>query len=163
MGHTRRVSWLDDVLWAVGFAALLGGMYYLAYKVEPHWVSKDGERFICMGQVMDHHGNPRSGWREYRVEVRWDGSVATRRRSRWVRSDARTWRMRARSDDPPKRKAIYLLAAERPEQDVRAQRRPSPFDDDLLAIRLPESSRAIAVLDDLVARPRRTLDDVEDV
>ena len=153
------MGWVDDALWLIGFAALLAGLYYLAYRMEPHWVSKDGERFICMGQVMDHHGNPRSGWREYRVEVRWDGSIATRKRSRWVRADARKWRMRARSEDPPKRKAIYLLVAERTDEDVKA-RRVSPFDADLLAIRLPESSRAIAVLDGLVAQPRRTLDDV---
>jgi hypothetical protein len=155
------VGWFDDVLWTVGFVAFLGGMYYVAYRIEPHWVSKDGHRFICTAQVMNHHGIPRSGWREYRVEVRWDGSVATRRRSRWVRADARTWRMKAKSDDAPKRKAIYLLGAQRSDRETSEQHW-NAADDDLLAIRLPASSRAIPVLDALVGSPHRTLDDLAD-
>ena len=147
---------LVDVL---GFGSVLAvciGMLYLASRIEPHWVSKDGQRFICNGQVMDRHGLPRTAWREYRVEVRWDGSIATRRRSRWVRADARLWRMQARSDDPPKSKAVYLFGPDRRTAGDRGG--PPDRADDLMAVRLPVKSRAIAVLDGLVRDPYPDVD-----
>ena len=166
MGHTRHVGWLDDVVWTVGFVAVLAGLYYLAYRVEPHWVSKDGQRFICHGQITDGHGTPRSGRREYRVEVRWDGSLATRRRSRWVRSDARRWRMRGRAPQTEKRRVQYVLVADPLDGERQGTRDPrsaryGSIDDDLMVIRIPDRSRAVPVLDALAANPFPAVDDLD--
>jgi hypothetical protein len=129
---------IDDLLWTGGFVALLVGLWYVAYRMDPHWVSKDGERFISNAQLMDHHGNTLGGWREYRFEVLSDGRIAARRRSRWVPRDSRTWRVQARSPDPSPKKALFLFADE-------------AGTGDLIAVRMPASSRAVAVLDRLAS------------
>jgi hypothetical protein len=127
---------MSDVLWIIGFVGVIGGMWFVAYRMDPHWVSKDGERFIANGQLMDHYGNTLGGWREYRFEVLADGRVSSRRRSRYVPRDARVWRVRARSDETPPKKAMFVLG----EDDAAGE---------MLAVRMPSSSRAVAVLDGL--------------
>lgn len=127
---------IDDVLWTVGFVVVLVGLWYVAYRMDPHWVSKDGERFISNAQLMDHHGNTLGGWKEYRFEVLPDGSIASRRRSRWVPKDERLWRVRAKSEDRSPKKALFLFAETDPSGDM-------------IAVRMPASSRAVPVLERL--------------
>jgi hypothetical protein len=134
---------MNDVLWTILFVAIVAGMWFVAYRMDPHWVSKDGERFIANAQLMDHHGNTLGGWREYRFEVLSDGHVASRRRSRYVPRDSRVWRVRARSDGTSPKKTVFVLG----EDDAAGE---------MLAVRVPTSSRAVPVLDGLTtgrARP----------
>jgi hypothetical protein len=53
-----------------------------------------------------------------------------------VPRDARVWRVRARSDETPPKKAMFVLG----EDDAAGE---------MLAVRMPSSSRAVAVLDGL--------------
>jgi hypothetical protein len=144
MGHTSPGKGgddvLDDVMWTVLFVGILVGLWFVAYRMDPHWVSKDGERFIANAQLMDHHGHTLGGWKEYRFEVLSDGMIASRRRSRWFPKDARVWRVRARSDGTSPKKTIFLLA----EADQSG---------DMIAVRMPTSSRAVPVLERLASAP----------
>lgn len=127
---------MTDLLWIVGFAAVLGGMYFAAFRFDPHWVSKDGRRFICQAQLVDHHGNTLHTWREYRFEVIDQKRIFARRRSRWTRRNEGVWRVAAKSDNPPKNREVYLL--------VSAE---SGGNTDQMAIRVPASSRAVPILE----------------
>lgn len=127
-----------DALWLLGFFAVVGGLLYASYKIEPHWVSKDGRRFLCNAQSVTEHGATLGAWREYRVEVLDDGRLFARRRSRLFPNAARMWVVAAKSESPPKRREVYLLESE------------TPGEDDMLAIRLPVGSKAIPILDALL-------------
>jgi hypothetical protein len=128
---------MSDLLWIVGFVAVLAGLYYVAFRVDPHWVSKDGRRFICHGQLIDNHGNTLQTWREYRFEVIDNTRIMGRRRSRWTHRSQGVWRIAARSDNPPKKREVFLLTSA--ESGITDQ----------MAIRLPSSSRAIHVLESM--------------
>ena len=138
VGHTRVV--MSDLLWIVGFVAVLAGLYYAAFRVDPHWVSKDGQRFVCHGQLVDRYGNTLQNWREFRFEVIDHKRIFARRRSRWTRRNEGVWRVSAKSDNPPKNREVYLLASA------------DSDNTDQMAIRLPASSRAVAVLEGLRAQ-----------
>jgi len=138
VGHTRVV--MSDLLWIVGFVAVLAGLYYAAFRVDPHWVSKDGRRFVCHGQLVDRYGNTLQNWREFRFEVIDHKRIFARRRSRWTRRNEGVWRVSAKSDNPPKNREVYLLASA------------DSDNTDQMAIRLPASSRAVAVLEGLRAQ-----------
>ena len=128
---------MSDVLWVVGFAALVGGLYIAAFRVDPHWASKDGRRFICHAQVVDRYGNTVQTWREYRFEVIDSTRIFARRRSRWTRRNAGVWQVVTKSDEPPKNREVYLLASA--ERDNSEQ----------MAVRLPARSRAVDVLESM--------------
>jgi hypothetical protein len=130
----------DDVLWTVLFVGIIVVLWFIAYRMDPHWVSKDGERFIANAQLMDHHGKTLGTWKEYRFEVLSDGTIASRRRSRWFPKDIRQWRVRARSEDKSPKKTIFVFA----ETD------PGGY---MFAVRMPASSRAVPVLERLVPAP----------
>jgi hypothetical protein len=126
---------MTDALWVVGFVAVLAGLYYAAFRVDPHWVSKDGRRFVCHGQLVDHYGNTIHTWREFRFEVLDDKRIFARRRSRWTRRSEGVWRVAAKSENPPKKREVYLLTSA------------ESGNTDQMAIRLPASSRAVEVLE----------------
>lgn len=125
----------------VGFLAVVlvgGGLIWLALRIEPHWVSRDGQRFICRGQLIDDRGNTQSGWNEYRFRITPEGEVAANRRGLLAgrRAIPGVWRVAARSDSAPRRKAVFLL---HPVRDAGS----------MMAIRLPANSRARETLDAL--------------
>jgi hypothetical protein len=126
-----------DALWIIGFVAVVAGLYYVAYRVDPHWASKDGRRFVCHGQLVDHYGNTLQNWREYRFKVLDHDRILARRHSRWTRRNEGVWRVAAKSDNPPKNREVYLLASA------------DGGNTDQMAIRLPASSPAVAVLEGL--------------
>ncbi len=130
---------LADVLTAIVVVAALVGLLVAAIRMEPHWVSRDGRRFICKAQTLDHHGHTTSRWMEYRFFITDDGDVEGRRRSMVGVRRRDHWRVRYRATEAPSRKAAFLL---------------DPRDEGgtLLAIRLPKSSRAVPLLDDLTDR-----------
>jgi hypothetical protein len=140
---------MSDLLSLLTAVAIGGVLVWFALRMEPHWVSKDGRRFICRGQIMDRQGNVHGGWHEYRVQIIDEESdvpgdagaprsrVDAARRSMLRRRRRDQWTVAARSQNPPRRKAVFLL---------------HQLSDDqyMLALRLPAGSRAVGVLDDLV-------------
>lgn len=121
-----------DVLTTVGALAVFVGLVWSAYRIEPHWASKDGRRMIARVQPLGSQDDPSGRWREMRASI--DGATVTLSTrglgSLTLRGD---YRVRGKSSQPPKRRAIYILEGER-----------------RLLLRIPSNSRAIPVLDSLI-------------
>lgn len=118
-----------DVVWGL---LVLGGLALLAwigFRIEPHWVSKDGRRMLCSGQTMNHLGMPSGRWRETRVYVDDEGKAIIDQK-KMLRHTATVWTVTAESPDPPKRRTVFLL---RSHADGRSA---------MLALKLPATSRA---------------------
>lgn len=122
-----------DVLTTAGALVVFGGLVWVAYRIEPHWASKDGRRMIARVQPLGQREEPDGRWREMRVSV--DGAAVTlSSRGLGSLSLRGTYRARGKSPQPPKRRAIYILEGER-----------------RILLRIPSNSRAVPVLDALVA------------
>ncbi len=124
---------MDTLLWAIVLLGVVGALFWLASRIEPHWSSPDGALFTCRVQEIDATGRPNTRWYEARGEVV-EGKVAITKKvlmRRGVAVDPRT--VSARSDHAPRRRAIYLLSG-------------TP----MFAVRVPESSPAATCLDALV-------------
>jgi hypothetical protein len=124
-----------DAVWIVLFFAVMGGLWWVAYKIEPHYASKDGLRFLCNAQEINE-GQPAGRPRETRVLVMGDGALHCTQK-RMMRRSGSLWTLIGKSDEPPKRLQVYLA---------------QELDDGhalpgLLALRIPDKSRVIAVLD----------------
>lgn len=129
---------MSELAWFLGAVAVCGGLLYLAHRIEPHWVAKDGTRFITTGQLIDRSGTAVGRVREVRVVILHDGTVMVSRRS-VLRTRSGIWRVQAKSPSPPRGRELYLL-------------RPVPEDplDDFLTLRVPAKSRIVPTLDALV-------------
>jgi hypothetical protein len=109
-------------------------MLWGATRIEPHWVSKDGERFTCRVQRLGQYDAPMGAWREMRAITDGDTIRLSARglRGREMRGG---YHVLAKSDSPPKGRAIYICGG------------PTR-----LILRIPSSSRAVPVLDALLIR-----------
>lgn len=132
----------------VGFILALGLCAFLAwlgFRIEPHFVSKDGERFLCVGQKMNMQGDHLGRWRETRVVVDRGGKLQIDQK-RFMRRSTTFWTVEAQSPAAPKRKAVFLLKG---------------HDDQglpmLLALRMPAKSRAVSTLSSLIRGHRSTV------
>jgi hypothetical protein len=124
--------------------AIVGGLFYLSFRIEPHWVSKDGRRFLCNVEPITKQGVSAGRPRETWVVVLPDGSLQLDRRRPMRKRLSQTWTIAGKAPDPPRRRAVYVLN--------------TLFDDGSagqLAVRLPASSRAVPVLDEIVQRRGR--------
>lgn len=124
-----------DTLWFVLFVAALGALWWFAYRIDPHYASKDGTRFLCMGQELVDH-QPSGRRKEVRVTVLDDGSLVCATR-RFGRRNGRRWAVTAKATTPPKKKAVFVLRQ---------------FDEDgwapeQMTISMPEHSRVVPVLE----------------
>lgn len=135
-GHAERV----EVLWFAVALALCAALAWIGFKIEPHWVSKDGQRFLCHGQRLTLKGDPLGRWRETRVVIN-DGGRVQVDQKRFMRRSSTFWKVAAEAPDPPKGKAVFLL------EGFDAQATPI-----LLALRLPVDSRALPQFRPLVGR-----------
>ncbi len=143
---TGMFAGVTDVLWTVGTIALLIGMLWLARRIDPHWVAKDGRAFTCRFQPIRLPGASASDgsdrrailnegrWRTGRAIVTDDQVIVSSRR---MPAGQRPHRhaVIGRGTDPPKRQVTFLLDG----------------DPNYLLI-VPASSRAVAVLDSVVRR-----------
>ena len=127
----------------VWFALVVAGCAvagWLAYRMEPHWASKNGRRFICTAQLLDSKGQPLTKWRETRV-ILGTSNQAQVDQKRMMRRTTTFWRVARRSDDPPRGKEIFLLDG---------------FDENgapaMLALRMPKKSRAVEPLIEAMAK-----------
>jgi hypothetical protein len=130
---------VSALVWFLGAVVVCGGLLYLAYRIEPHWVAQDGTRFITTAQLIDRSTGAANGRvREVRVVILADGGLIVSRRS-IARTRSGTWRIQAKSPSPPRGRQLYLL-------------RPVPEDpmDDFLTLRVPAKSRIVPTLDALV-------------
>ena len=105
---------------------------WAAFRIEPHWCSKDGRRMIARAQQLSQPNRSAARWSEVRVSVDGDAVVL---RTRAMRATALRgeYRVVGKSPMPPKKQEIYVL---RGEQEV--------------LIRIPKSSRAINTFDELL-------------
>lgn len=157
---------MSDTLELVLFVAVLVALVWVGWVYEPHWCSKDGHRFTArtrpvaldvpvlpaageantaraamMGVFSGAGGGRGSGpsalaarWRDARVLV--DGDrVELTTRTGLFRKPLPPARVIARGESANQRRAVYLLDG-----------------DQLRELRVPVTSRAIPVLDGLLAR-----------
>lgn len=125
-------SALIDALSAIALLGICGGLLWLLSRYEPHWASKDGRRMFARIQTLGPGDQPEGTWKDVRVFVDGDHLVISAR-------GLRAWKMRgryrplAKSPDPPARREIYVLQGET-----------------RILLRLPATSRAIVVIDELI-------------
>lgn len=129
-----------DVVWFLLFVAVMGGMWWFASRIEPHYSSKDGTRFLCNGQeIVDNE--PFGRKRETRVTVMPDGVLNVSQKRRLRRTNER-WALVGKSPEPPKGKQIYLLQ----------QFADGKWLPDQMSLHIPAKSRVVPVLDALLER-----------
>lgn len=113
-------------------------MLVLAHRIEPHWVAKDGARFLTTTQVIDGRGETVGRRREMRFVIQPDGTLVASRRG-LVKTSSQTFTVGAKSPNPPRGRALYLLDSIPPDADGRR-----------VAIRVPATSRVVPALDRMV-------------
>jgi hypothetical protein len=127
-----------DIAGLIAIVAVCGGMFYLANRIEPHWVSRDGSRFLTTAQEIDQFGVP-GRKREVRVLVDQDSEALVVTRRSFMRPSSSVWTIASKSPKPPKGRVVFHLKAVSGAEDVSA-----------LALRLPERSRILPRLEQLL-------------
>lgn len=127
-----------EYVWFALLIVAMGGLWWVAYRMEPHWSSRDGHRFLCMAQDLPDGFSP-GRLRETRVTVLDDGALVIGQK-RSMRRRQSIWTIEGKASDPPPRREVYVV---RERVDGSAGKR--------MAIRLPAKSRSVAVLDALIA------------
>ena len=128
-----------EFVWISLFVAGMLGMWWIAYRMEPHWSTKDGKRFLCNAQEIENNktvGRPR----ETRVMVLPDGLLHISQK-RMMRRRHTRWMLVGKSPDPPKKVQIYLAQMRQDGQNLPVT----------LALRIPVKSRVIPILDAALA------------
>ena len=133
IGEAVAVGWV----WTALFVAVMAGMWWVGFRLDPHFVSRNGERFLCMGQEVQADweliGRPRETW-VYFID---DGALVLRQK-RVFRRRSGVYQLIGRAPNPPKKKVVFLARS---------------GDDTLghyMALRMPANSKIIARLDSLV-------------
>ena len=127
------LSWLLLIAFLAGCVLLL----WLSRRIEPHWVSKDGQQFTCrVAELFPERGEV-GPWSEARVAINGDDGLTVAVKPKLLRlpghrSPIRVFRVVGRADPDRKGLVVYLLKGEQQ-----------------MALRLPKRSRAVAMLDEL--------------
>ena len=129
---------MADILWIVIPVLACAGMLVLAHRIEPHWVAKDGSRFLTTTQVIDGRGDTVGRQREMRFLIQPDGTLVASRRG-LVKTASETFTIAAKSPNPPRGRELYLLDALPPDADGLR-----------VAIRVPAKSRVVPALDRMI-------------
>lgn len=134
-----------DVVWVLLAAGVCAGLFYLSYRIEPHWISKDGQRFMCTMQTLGKHDVPGSRIREVRCRLHDDGTIRLDQKQTMRRTSS-TWEVVGRAPLQPKGKVVFTV------------REHGAVDDEGLqtasrrrALRLPATSALVAELDRRIA------------
>jgi len=131
------LAWLLLILFLGGCAFLI----WLSRRIEPHWVSKDGQQFTCrVADVVPEKGEV-GPWAEARVAATGDDALTVAVKPKLIRmpgshTPIRVMRVEGRADSDWPRLVVYLLTGE-----------------SQMALRVPRGSRAVATLDELAAPP----------
>ena len=152
---------MGSFLLFAGVVAVCLLMLWASYKMEPHWVSKDGERMICYGQCLTRGGQSIGRWREMRIDRIQPDTLEVRPRRGSLGVDtpgARTaggvvggmlkrrgpkasrWKVSGRTETTLRNRVMYVLDGNT-----------DPEMPDLIAIRLPAKSRAVRMLEEMAA------------
>lgn len=123
-----------EAVWLILAIGVMVGLAWMGFRIEPHWVAKDESRFVCNAQLMTDKGDEVGRWHETKILVERDGELIVEHRGRF-RRQASSWRIAAESEQPPRRRAVFLLRGHDPKGNPA-----------MLAIRLPASSRIVPVL-----------------
>lgn len=128
-------------------ALVVGGLaLWWALRLEPHWVSRAGDRFTARVQVLGFRDQTEGRWREVRAVISDDGDIILRPRGIAGGHLSGRWRALTASVDPSGRRAVYLLQRSDTSGSLATNR---------LVMRIPVSSRARAVVDALAATQQR--------
>ena len=129
-----------EVLGIIAVICVCAFLGWVGFRIEPHWVSKDGRRFMCNGQRLNGRGEPQARWRETRVLVD-DSDRVQVDQKRFLKRTSTFWKVVSRSSDPPRGREVFLLSGH-DETGIPV----------MLALRLPRKSRAVATLEALLRR-----------
>jgi len=129
-----------DVVWIALVIVVLAGMWWVGFRMEPHWVSKDGSRFLCTAQELDG-ANTLGHSKETRVLINPDGALFVTQK-RMMRRRSSMWTLVAKAPEPHRKIQVYVAQHREPGSPIESR----------LAIRIPIKSRCIAILDDLLAQ-----------
>ena len=129
-----------EVLLTVVALSACGGMLWLATRIEPHYVSRDGSRMVARMQGLGQYDLPEGRWREMRIRVDGNRLMVTARGVRGMTLRG-FYTVSGKSPEPPKRREVYVLVGDRK-----------------ALLRIPSSSRAIVVLDEMISRSSRGTD-----
>jgi hypothetical protein len=122
-----------EFFWFVLSVAVCGGLAWVAIRLEPHWVSKDGRNMLCAGQYIDTQGNPQGRWRETRVIIPEEGPLRIDQK-RLMRRNTSYWQLEQQAPGGG-RKAVFLLRG-----------RDTDGTPAFMALRFPASSKALPVI-----------------
>jgi hypothetical protein len=130
-------SWALLILFLGGCVLLM----WLSRRIEPHWVSKDGQQFTCRVAELDPERGDVGSWDQARVAVNGDDGLTVAVKPKLFRmpgsrAPIRMLRVEGRTDSDRSGLVVYLLSGE-----------------EQMALRVPKKSRAVAILDDLAAHP----------
>jgi hypothetical protein len=131
-----------DVFWMLLALGVCGALMFLGYRIEPHYASKDGRRFLCTGQQVSSYGEPEGRRHEVRISVLPDGALQMDTK-RGMRRTISLWTLEGKAAEHPKRRLVYVLRGT--DGSGVTQR---------MTIRLPPKSRAVAILDNVVTSRR---------
>ncbi len=136
-----------EILWWALIVAVVSALGWIGFRMEPHWVAKDGKAFTCRLQPIGGHGYSDGRWRDARAFIDDNGNVVVRSRGALNRMKlAPHYRVVSRSDTPPKGLAVYLIEGRRSGSGA------AEGGMEIAALRIPKSSRAVEHLDALVRR-----------
>jgi hypothetical protein len=125
---------VNDALWVVGAIAAIAGMYWLAFRIEPHHSSRNGRRFLTSGQFLDADGQPDGGFVELRGEYQERGYVEVSRRRGGLTRRTAQYRLVAKAPDLSRKRAVYVFEAGE--------------GSDRLTLRVPPSSATATLFDE---------------
>ena len=135
---------LIDIVGFLGIMAACGGLLFLASRIEPHWVAKDGRRFMTVGQDLDQFGLPAGRRRDVRVEVDPDEDALLVRGRSMLRPSTGIWTVRAKSPKPPRGRVVYILKKVSGDSAT-----------DTMTLRLPANSKMIPRMEALLEAGER--------
>ena len=130
-------SWALLILFLGGCVLLM----WLSRRIEPHWVSKDGQQFTCRVAELHSERGEIGSWDQARVAVNGDDGLTVAVKPKLFRmpgsrAPIRMLRVEGRTDSDRSGLVVYLLSGE-----------------EQMALRVPKKSRAVAILDELAAHP----------
>ncbi len=130
-----------SILWFVLGVAACAALLYLAYAIEPHWVAKDGSRFLTTSETIDHEGKVVSRRREVRGTIMNDGLIMLGKRS-MLKTHSSLWRVAGKAPEIKRGRLLYILDTVPPD----------PMGEQML-LRVPRSSRLVNRFDALIPQP----------
>ncbi|CAN5616290.1 hypothetical protein BH24ACT5_BH24ACT5_14470 [soil metagenome] len=102
-------SAVKDVLSVVAAFTVCGLLALLAYRLEPHWVSKDGTRFLTVARYVNQWGLPFGRKFEVRVAIDHDSESLLVSRRSLRRTLKGVWVIESKLADPPRGKVVFVL------------------------------------------------------